>query len=194
MRRSSLAALVALATLAPAPAIAAADTKALIRDCEDGRIDGSYSQKEFSDAVRSIPTDLEQYTDCRDVLRRAQLGAAGGGGASGGDAGAPGAGGAAGGGAPGASGPSPTSAQLLESASPAERAAITEAIGEGGAAPVRIGGRSVSPESTGLSPAGAANVVPTPLIVALALLAVALLAGGTQTIRSLVLARRAPAT
>ena len=192
MRRSSLAALVALATLAPAPAIAAADTKALIRDCEDGRIDGSYSQKEFSDAVRSIPTDLEQYTDCRDVLRRAQLGAAGGSGASGGDG--DGAGGAAGGGAPGASGPSPTSAQLLESASPAERAAITEAIGEGGAAPVRIGGRSVSPESTGLSPAGAANVVPTPLIVALALLAVALLAGGTQTIRSLVLERRAPAT
>lgn len=192
MRRSTLAVLTTLAALAT-PSAALADSSDVIRDCQDGKIDGTYSQKEFSSALRNIPTDVDEYTDCRDVIRRAQLGAARG---RTNDA-------AGGGGATGAGTPPPSSAaanagksaaQILEGASPAERAAVTKAIGAAGAAPVAVGGRVVSPDTAGLSPDGAANVVPTPLIVALVLLGLCLAFGGTQTIRSLVLARRTPAT
>ena len=190
MRRSALATLAALAALSPAPALA--DSSAIIRDCQDGRIDGKFSQKEFARALRNIPTDVDEYTDCRDVIRRAQLGAAGGKGAAGGGGGA---GGASGGGQPpsGAGNAGQTAAQILETASPAERAAVAKVIGTDGAAPVSVGGQTVSPVTAGLSPAGAANVLPTPLIVALGLLGLGLLAAAAQTIRSHVLARRAPA-
>ncbi|MCW3012255.1 MAG: hypothetical protein JWO90_2659, partial [Solirubrobacterales bacterium] len=75
MRRSTLAVLTTLAALAT-PSAALADSSDVIRDCQDGKIDGTYSQKEFSSALRNIPTDVDEYTDCRDVIRRAQLGAA----------------------------------------------------------------------------------------------------------------------
>ena len=189
MRRSVLAALATLAALAGAPAGAFADGTAVIRDCQDGRINGKYSQKEFADALRNIPTDVDEYTDCRDVIRRAQIGAAGGGGsASGGSAG----GGGAGVPSSAAANAGKTAAQILQEASPAERAAVEQATGKAGAAPVQIGGRTVSPDSAGLSPAGAANVLPVPLIIALALLGLGLAAGATQTIRTRVLARRNP--
>lgn len=195
MQRSVLAALATLAALAGTPASALADSTAVIRDCQDGRINGKYSQKEFADALRNIPTDVDEYTDCRDVISRARLGAAGGK-SGGGGAGAVGGGGGGGGGAPPA-GPAAadagkSAAQLLEGASPAEKAAVTNAIGRAGAAPVIVGGRAVSPDAAGLSPAGAANVLPTPLIVALVLLGLCLAAGAIQTIASRVLARRTP--
>ena len=189
MHRHFLVVLTTLAALSAMPAAALADSAAVIRDCQDGRVDGKYSQREFSQALRNIPTDVDEYTDCRDVIRRAQLGAAGGsGGASGGGAA---------GGAPlssAAANAGKTAAQILEAATPAERAAVAQATGQAGAAPVRIGGRTVSPDSFGLSPAGAANVLPIPLIVALALLGLGLAVAGIQTIRSRVLARRTPAT
>ncbi len=193
MRRTALTALAALATLAGTPAAALADSTAVIRDCQDGRIDGKYSQKEFADALRNIPTDVDEYTDCRDVISRARLGAAGGksGGARTGSAGGGGGGGATPA-APAATGADQTAAQLLGSASPAERAAVTRAIGQAGTAPVVVGGRSVSPDTAGLSPAGAANVLPTPLIAALVLLGLGLVAAAIQTIRTRVLAGRAP--
>jgi uncharacterized membrane protein YgcG len=99
--------------------------EALIRDCQDGTISGRYSAKDFTRALRDIPTDVDEYTDCRDVIRRAQLGAAGGGGstggggsAGGGDAGA--AGGGAGSPGGGGEGRAPTAARVLASASPQE--------------------------------------------------------------------------
>jgi len=187
MRRTTLAAL----TSTPPPALAA--STAVIRDCQDGKIDGTYSQKEFSRALRNIPTDVDEYTDCRDVIRRAQLGAAGG---SSSEADGAGAGGGPGGAAPppgsAAANAGKTAAQILEGASPAERAAVTRATGQAGA--VQVGGRSVSPDATGLSPAGAANVVPAPLIVVLVLLGLGLALAATQTIRSRVLTRRTAAT
>lgn len=194
--RTTLAALAASAAVASAPTSAVAASTAVIRDCQDGKIDGRYSQKEFSEALRNIPTDVDEYTDCRDVIRRAQLGAAGG--SSSKADGASAAGGSSGGAAP----PPPssatanagkTAAQILQGASPAERAAVTQATGRAGG-PVEVGGKLVSPNAAGLSPAGAANVVPTPLIVALVLLGLGLALGATQTIRSHVLTRRTPAT
>ncbi len=167
--RLALALLLA-ALLAPASALGS--TQDVIRDCQDGSISGTYSQQDFNDALRNIPTDVDEYTDCRDVIRRAQLGSAGGSsGTSGGGANTSGgvpvvpAGGGGGG----------SSDALLASATPAEQQAVREATGDGGTAPVAIAGQLVSPKGQGLSPAGSANVVPTPLIVALVLLGIALL-------------------
>ena len=196
-RRPTLIALLSLALL---PGAAQASTSTDIhKECQDGKISGSYSSAELSAALRSIPTDLDEYTDCRDVIRRAQLGGAGGGKSSGANSNS-GAGAAAGGGSTGG-GAAPgvtataggTAKDILSAATPAEQAAVNKAI-ETPATAVRVGNETISPDAAGLSPAGAANVVPTPLVVALLLLGLGLAFGGFTSIRNLVLARRTPAT
>jgi hypothetical protein len=53
----------------------------VIRDCsEDGSLGKRYSQKELSGALDTLPSDLDEYTDCRGVIRGAQLSGARGGG------------------------------------------------------------------------------------------------------------------
>lgn len=147
--------LVLLAALALAPASAFGSAKDVIKDCQDGSISGKYSQKDFNDALNSIPTDVDEYTDCRDVIRRAQLGSAGG---SSGSSAAPGVPGAPGGGA-GTSGGAPVVPEgggtvggaeaLLATASPAEQKAVREAMASGGTAPVTIAGQKVSADGQG---------------------------------------------
>lgn len=68
---------VLLIALAAAPA-APASARDVIRDCsEDGSLDGHYSQGEIQQALEQLPSDLDEYTDCRSVIRSAQLGSAG---------------------------------------------------------------------------------------------------------------------
>lgn len=180
------------AVLAGPAATAAASGQALLIDaCRDEKVDGTYSQKDYVSALASIPTDGDEYLNCREVIRRAQLAAAARAGRK--DDGTGGGSGAAGAGGPGGSGSSAAPArsspgEVLDSASPAERAKLA-AAGRS-SAPVQIGGRSVSPTATGLSPSGAANVLPTPLLVALILLGAGLLAAAAHATRSRVLARR----
>jgi hypothetical protein len=55
-----------------APAFGSAN--AVIRDCsEDGVLNRHYSQSELTGALDNLPSDLDEYTDCRSVIRRAQL-------------------------------------------------------------------------------------------------------------------------
>jgi hypothetical protein len=73
----------ALLTTVMVFAILAAPVRAssgdVIRDCsEDGVLNRHYSQKELSGALDNLPSDLDEYTDCRTVIRQAQLGGAGG--------------------------------------------------------------------------------------------------------------------
>src|SRR3954470_12555946 len=105
----------------------------VIRDCtDDGRLQGHYSQKDLRDALSSLPSDIDEYTDCRDVIRRAAFGGAGGSG-GGGKGGSGGAGGGGGGGGEfggfgdpgsGGTGPGGGRADPVASASPAERRAL----------------------------------------------------------------------
>lgn len=198
MRRLALAfALVTTAALA-APSLVLADAArdAIHTECQEGRIDGNYSQKQYRNALRNIQADLDQYTDCRDVIRRAQLDAAGKG-SSGSKGGGSAADGSTGGG-DGAPPVAPTSAgetaaQILAQASPAEQAAVTKAVRSSGDVPIVVGDEVISPNSLN-SPAGAANALPAPLVVVLVLLGLGLAAGSAQTLRSLVDARRTPAT
>ena len=67
----------AAACLCAAPAHAADGAGAILKDCQDdGHIDGTYPQVAYAKALASMPTDLDEYSDCRDQIRAAQLRAA----------------------------------------------------------------------------------------------------------------------
>lgn len=162
---TALLALLALGAATPAPS-AAASRDDVIADCaDDGRLSGKYSQSELRDARKNLPSDIAEYTDCADVLRRAELGD---GGSSSGGAG--GAGGSVGGGA--STGGNGGGSGTLTPASDAERADLAKAQQEG-SAPVEVNGRTVVPGAAGFSPNATRNDMPASLlfaIIALALL------------------------
>ena len=71
MLRLALACLV-LGLIVAVPAANAASTTQILRDCaDDGVLQGDYSPSELRKARQNIPTDTDEYTDCRDVLARA---------------------------------------------------------------------------------------------------------------------------
>jgi hypothetical protein len=179
--------LTVLALLLAAPA-AQADTRGdILRDCRDNsRLDGSYTPSEIRDARSHIPADVDQYSDCRDVLGRA-LGGSGdkavGGGTGGGGGGAGGGGGGALGGgglAPGAA------AEPLQVSGPEEQQALDAAALQGGDKAVQVGDGTVVPGASG----AVRNVLPPSLLAALILLGVAAAAATVPSVRRRVLARR----
>src|SRR6476659_3571651 len=122
MRR--LLALLITLSLVPA-ATAFAGGGAVIRDCtDDGVLEGHYTQRQLRDALASIPSDVDEYTNCRDVIRRAAFGGAG--------SGKGGSGGGSAGGEFGGFKPPATGADPLQGASTAERAAVSKATEQGG--------------------------------------------------------------
>ena len=71
MRRTIFLALLAALLFAPA-ARAATDPIEIQRDCaDDGLLQGSYTTTELRNARNKLPTDADEYSDCRDVLSRA---------------------------------------------------------------------------------------------------------------------------
>ena len=71
----------ALMLLVAAPSVPAQSTRnQILRECQNGSLSGDYTAQEIRDARSNIPDDVDQYTDCRDVLSRALLARAGGGG------------------------------------------------------------------------------------------------------------------
>jgi hypothetical protein len=179
--RRELGAVAAVAVLAAValPGLAPAATRDLLRDCaEDGELDRNYSRSELREAESELPSDIDEYTDCRDAIRAAQLGGPGGHGRDG--AGPPS--GDAGTGGPGAGGGSPEDVAALEQ--------VRRGGGGGGGAPaVSVGDRLVKPGGGGLfASAGAANEVPFAVALALVSVAGLGLAGGVFALR-----RRYPA-
>jgi hypothetical protein len=192
MPRPLLAALLAALALFAAPAAAAlASGRDVLDDCTDDEVmSKTYTQKEYHDALSQLAADADQYGNCRQVISRAQLRAAGtqkkhGGGA----AGAPAAGGGTSGGG-GAIG-SPPAVKQLADATPAERKAVEQARTDS-ARPVALDNTRVDASKVGTVP-GVSQVsdLPAPLVVVLALLLLVALAIGAVSIRNLVNARRA---
>jgi hypothetical protein len=151
-----------LAVLATAPAALADSTRTkILQECQDGALTGDYTSKQIRDALNNIPDDVDQYSDCRDVLRRALLnqagssGSNGGGGTGGSGAGSTGDGGGGSGGQP------------LTPSTDADRQALQAAAAAGGQ-PVDLSGRRVTPGEGSLR-----NDLPTTLLVVLILIAVA---------------------
>jgi hypothetical protein len=165
MRRALLITLLALVA---APASALASPEALYQDCQDGRIDKRYSQKDYRDALADIPGDLDEYSNCRELIRRAQVGSAttpsSGAGADTGGAAGGGGGPAAGAAAPPAIGRNDPAADPLLRSTLEERGAVADARG----AP------TFRPDGAGARPAGDyGSDLPTGLIALLVALALA---------------------
>jgi hypothetical protein len=151
-------------TLAPA---ASASPGAVIRDCsEDGVLNGHYSHGDLTKALDQLPSDLDEYTDCRAVIRSAQLGSAapkhrggrGRGIAGKVDAGAP--------------------------PRPDEQRKIAQATGAGGG-PVKIGGKGIRPGASGapFKTAGFGTDLPTLVLVVLIALGAMVLGAGALAVQ-----------
>jgi hypothetical protein len=141
-------------TMLASPDVALASPQAVIRDCaQDGKLDQHYSLSDLKNAEKKLPTDVDEYTNCRDVINQAEVQGSGGksnGKAHGAVAGAVGGGG--GGGGPASS----------KDARALARAQST------GAKPLTLHGEKVLPGSGGaFKTAGSANSLPTPVLLAL---------------------------
>ncbi len=197
MRLRLWIAIALLAALA-VPGAAHASGAAVIRDCtDDGALSKSYSQKDYAKALADLPADVDEYSNCRDVIQRARLGGAAGGGSGGGTGGGIGGGSFGGGTGTGGGdgldggGTAGPSADPLQGATPEERAAFDKAVGAG-SAPVTLDGRPITPGALGGSTVTDLNDLPAPLLAVLALLAVGAVGAGAYATRHLVL-RRGPA-
>jgi hypothetical protein len=153
----------ALLLLVPVPAQASSGD--VIRDCsEDGSLEGNYSQGELSGALDNLPSDIDEYTDCRTVIRRAQL------------AGAKGR---------GKGGPEGVISRVDSApVNPDEQRSIDRAT-RGKSEPVHIAGRPIRPGATGaaFAAAGLGTDLPTYVLAALVGLGLAMLAGGAFAVQ-----------
>lgn len=193
LRRSLIAAVLGLSLLSPTAALASG--KAVVADCvDDGRLSKKYPAGDYSDALKNIPTDVDEYTDCRDIIRRGQLGLGGSGAGSGGDgsggagSGGGGDGGTGGGGASGDNGLNSFDTALA-TATPEERASVDKLV-SGNPTAVQIAGRDLRPDALSKGDLGSLNSLPAPLVIVLALLFLGGIAALVPTIRTFVRTRR----
>jgi hypothetical protein len=176
--RLALAGCVVAVLLGTASPALAGTREQILQECQDGRLAGNYSAKQIRDARNHIPTDIDQYSDCSDVLSRALAAkASSAGGGTGGGSG----GGSGGSGGTDAGGTGP----LLTPSTPADTQALQSA-GEAGGRPVKVGEQAIAPGPVGLASGAPRTGLPGLVIAVLALLGVAALAGGVP------LARRVP--
>ncbi|WP_445148436.1 hypothetical protein [Baekduia sp. Peel2402] len=200
LRHRIAIALALLTALLAVPGAALASGNAVVKDCaNDGKLDKRYSQSDYADALANLPADVDEYSDCRDVIQRARLsggsssGSSSGGSSTGGGTTGGGStgGGTTGGGSNGdtgtaSSGPAP---DPLASATDAERAAFQKAIANGDA-PVKLDGRPISPGALGGAKSNGLADLPAPLLAILALLALGAFGATALGTRRLVNGRR----
>ncbi len=165
-----VAALAALTVLLSAclAGVARADVgEKIIERCTHGQSLSGFSQQAYRRALAELPTEVEEYSNCGNLIRRAELAAAAG----------------RGGGA-GLGGPA-----IATPLSPGERQALRN-LPKTGAAPQHVGSELVRPGVIHANIASALSALPAPLLAVLAfLLACALALGGRAIGRSIV-ARR----
>lgn len=175
MRRSLATMAVAVAALAGiAPAAHASTRSKIIADCsDDGVLQGRYTASQLRDARKHLPSDVAEYTDCPDVLRRAELNIGGPGGSGGTSTGTGTGGGAtAPGGGPPSSGGAAIPAAPATPQTPSDQAAL-DAAAQAAGQPVTVSGRPLLAGSEPLRRGYRANGLPTSLVIALILLALA---------------------
>jgi hypothetical protein len=151
--------------LASAPPAAADTGGTIIERCTHGQSLSGFSQSAYRQALQELPTEVEEYSDCANLIRRAQLAAAGKGGA----------------GEASASTPIPVT--------PAESQALVRAA-KSGAAPLRVGNQVISPGVIHANIASALSSLPTSLLATLAFMLACVLLLAGRAIRNRVHARR----
>jgi hypothetical protein len=171
--RDTFTLLLAVTALLVLPAIAHASPQQVIRDCaQDGKLDHHYSLSDLKNAEKKLPTDVDEYTNCRDVINQAEVQGSGGN-AHGSSHGPLSGGGGSGGGGKG-SAPSAKDVQALNNAR----------SGNGQAPSLSLQGEKITPGGGGVfKTAGAANDVPTPVLLALIALGALTAAGGIVALR-----------
>src|SRR3954470_20373093 len=174
MRRLILA-VVAL-TLLVAPPAEAWTVNDVIRDCsKNGKLSHDYPPSLIRKARESLPADIDEYTDCRDLLSApTSSGSQGSGGDSGSGGGGGGAATGSGGGSSGGGGAAPLSASTPEAPaappSPSQLKALDAAKAGDGAEPVEVGGAPVTPGTASMTTGAVANGLPSALLIVLILL------------------------
>jgi len=169
--RRVFAVLIGLSFLA-APVAAQASGRDVVRDCTDnGRIDSYHSQGDYDSAAKRLPSDVDEYTDCRAIIqsakrRDARRQAPGGGGGGG-------SGGGGGGISSGFDTPTPPPAANVPAA-PRESSALSRGAKGGG--PVSVAGEPIVPGGSGIRTAALRHDLPGPLLAALILLALGVVA------------------
>ena len=160
----------------------------MIRDCQDdSRLSRQYSRSDLRKARDNLPSELAEYSNCLEVIgaaiKRASAPTD-----SGGNPGGPGPGGGnPGAGAPGAAFDNAFQNSPAEQAARAKDQADLEALTNSGddPPPIDVGGQTVKPGENGLFDlASASNELPTPLLLALIAMGLALLAGAFLALRS----------
>jgi hypothetical protein len=166
--RHLLLAVCALAVLAVSAAPAQASANQVLRDCiYDGKLDHHYSNAELRRARDHMPSDADEYSDCRDIIAAAIKG---GSDRSGGRT------------SPGIGATNPTAEAAAQQTDQSDLSAITSNPEK--APKLDVGGQRLKPDSSGFfNLGGAANEVPVPLLIALLLLCGMALATGFGSIR-----------
>jgi len=164
------------AALLASPEAAQASPQGVIRDCaQDGKLDQQYSLSDLKKAEKQLPSDVDEYTNCRDVINQAEVSGSGGhssGNSHGAISGAGSGGSGSGGGAAGAA-----NADAKALAHATKRAS-------GKAPTLSLGGEQVSPGSPGVfRSASAANTLPTPVLAALIAVGLLTATGGLLALR-----------
>ena len=178
-RLSLITTIVALLAL---PAAAAASPSQIYDDCQDnGRLDKTYSQADYRQALADMPEDLDEYTDCRDLVRAGLAGLSRSGDPSGGGAGALGGGGPSdlpqGNGVGSVPlGPDGKPLNPEVDAQPNERAELTAARA----------GDTIRPTSAGVRPGEPDSDLPAPLLVVLGLAGLSAAVAGGLGVKQLV--------
>lgn len=165
---AALASILALTALLPAQAGADVGTK-IIERCTHGESIAGFTQQDYRRALEETTAEVNEYSDCVNLIHKAQLAAAGGSGPGGG-----------GGSALTANVPPPT---------PAEQQAL-QAVHRSGGAPVRVGAQTVVPGVVHADIASAASTLPTPLLALLCFLLAGVLLVLARTVRDRVRAHR----
>ena len=155
------------AAVLASPDVAQASPQSVIRDCaQDGKLDHHYSLSDLKQAEKDLPSDVDEYTNCRDVINQAEV-------AGSGDKGSKAHGAAGGGGSGknggGGAGPSAKDVKALNRATGSDQ----------GPPSLSLGGEKVTPGSGGVfKTAGAANSMPLPVLLSLIAVVALTAAGG----------------
>lgn len=159
----------ALATLVAATPAQANVGEQIIRRCTHNESLSGFSQAAYKQALEELSAGTEEYSNCAQLIRQAQLAAA------------------AGHGVPGAAQAVPSTQALTPT--PAEQQAIARAP-KAGAAPVRVGGGTIHPGVVHANIASAFSTLPTPLLATVVFLLVGLLLVVGAGVRNRIRAQR----
>jgi hypothetical protein len=189
MRRLMLA-VVALTLLFVAPPAEAWTVTDVIRDCsKNGKLSHPYPPSLIRKAREQLPADIDEYTDCRDLLATPTSSGSGGsdnsGGGGGSDQSGAGGGGSGAGGSGGGSGATTSATPAAPPAppSPAELKQLDAARQGDGGEPVSVGGSPVTPGTAGMTTGAVSNGLPSTLLIVLILLAVLVAVAGGPLLR-----------